>query len=191
VHVDRAPAAGVNSITSVCRLVCDTQPPQPRVFADALAARNAHGSTQVVLTSLDPIRRGSMRWLRASNYGIYGDAGRYYACMALDLSPTPAEFRSGQVVGEYQRYLGEFIRPAEVERVIASNPAVDRLIVWERYERFKPPDEMPADDEIRHGLGDGWRLAQPAEIFWLRSWHTWGDMGWMRRREFTRRKSGL
>ena len=60
----------------------------------------------------------------------------------------------------------------------------DRVIVWERYtERFAEPYKLSADDDaIAQAMKDGWRLARPAELFRLRSWYDWGDMGWMRRR---------
>ncbi|HEY7089299.1 MAG TPA: glycosyltransferase family 39 protein [Tepidisphaeraceae bacterium] len=177
---------GVNAANSMLRLFADTEPPHPRVFGDMLAARDS-GATRVVLSTLDPDRRGGAVWLRASNFGLYGDAGRYYACMVLGLKTDPDDFRGGQIVERYHDLAGEIISPEEVAQ-IGTRSSLQRLIVWERYapSAFAGPEELPKEDAIAEGLGAKWKLVADPEVYWLRSWHEWGDFGWMRRREFVK-----
>jgi hypothetical protein len=177
----------INGGNAACRLLADTQPPQPRIFADVAAVRDSHESTRIVMTSLDPDRRGRTLWFHASNYGLYGDAGRYFACIALGLEPSPSDFRNGLITNEYRPWLGDLVPPENIPNGIATRET-NRLIIWERYQRFQEPEELPADDDIVQSLGPTWKLARRPEIFRLRNWHDWGDMGWMRRREFVRNK---
>jgi hypothetical protein len=155
------------------------------MFADAAAVRDSGGKTRIVLSSLESKPRAVRLWLHASNYGIFGDAGRYYACITLGLTPTPNEFRSGEATNSYHDLIGDFTYPQDMPTTGA-----DRLIIWERYsERFDEPEKLsPDDDTIAQQLKDNWRLAHTPEIFRLRSWLDWANMGWMRRREYVRVK---
>jgi hypothetical protein len=174
---------GVNTTNAMLRLIVGTQPPHPRMFADAASVRDSGGKTRVVLCSLDPKQHAVRLWLHASNYGIFGDAGRYYACMALGITPTPSEFRSGEMNNAYHDLIGELVSPQDIPSI-----AADRLIIWERYsERFDEPEKLsPDDDAIARALEQHWRLVRPPEIFRLRSWYDWSNMGWSRRREYER-----
>jgi hypothetical protein len=101
---------------------------------------------------------------------------------------TPTEFRGGDVVNRYYSIAREFVPPERVKFVAESDPNTNRLIVWERHEKWGDPRNLPDEDAVTQSLGSRWQLARPAEVFMLRSWYDWGDMGWMRRREFVRRR---
>jgi hypothetical protein len=97
---------------------------------------------------------------------------------------APAEFRSNAAVNRYYDIAGEFVPPEQVPT--HATPRTDRLIVWERHERWGDPNNLPDEDKITRSLGEQWKLAKPAEIFHHRSWYEWGEIAWMRRREFVR-----
>jgi hypothetical protein len=178
---------GINATNAVLHMTAGTWPPHPRMFGDVAESRDSQGRTRIILSTLDPARSGRRRWFDASNYGHYGDIGRYYACIYLGLNVTPTEFRTGEVVAQYRDYLGDLVMPAEIPGVMQSTPSADRLIVWERYfEKFDQPESLPADDDIVRAIGEVWTQARPAEIYRLKSWYDWGDMGWARRREFVK-----
>lgn len=174
------------------RLAVDTQPPHPAVFADLKRARDSDGGTRVILANQDPLHRGVVLWLRASNYGLYGDAGRYYACNILGLKVTPADFRSGEMVDLYYHLAGQWVPPERVRSTVASSAAdassaLQHLIVWERYTHESSLSEFSADhDRIARALEGEWTPVD-TRIYALRSWYDWGDIGWMRRREYRRR----
>jgi hypothetical protein len=153
------------------------------MFADAATVRDSGGKTRIVLSSLESKPRAVRLWLHASNYGIFGDAGRYYACITLGLTPTPSEFRSGEIINTYHDLIGDFTYPQDIPTTGA-----DRLIIWERYsEHFDEPEKLsPDNDTIAQHLKDNWRLVGRPEIFRLRSWLDWSNTGWMRRREYVR-----
>lgn len=176
----------VNLTYASLRLFAGTQPPHEDVFADLKQARDSNHETRVIMTSLDPHQRGVVVWFHASNYGLYGDAGRYYACLMLGLRPTPVEFRSGQIVSQYHAIAGQLTEPSQL-RGIASRGRALRLIVWERYTEAIPrPEPSDPPDAVVTQLGNGWKLAAEPKVYPLRSWYEWSDMGWMRRREFVR-----
>jgi hypothetical protein len=126
----------------------------------------------------------------------YRPLAAYQACMAAQLRPTPAEFRTGRTWPyQWGRVAAEFknscvynpsIDARAIRRDMAANPKVSRVIVWEVV-RSGLPDWQFGDAAVE-GLGNGWSVASDEKITVHWYW-TWADEWVFHRREFQRKSA--
>ncbi len=115
---------------------------------------------------------------------IMGNAGRYYLSILGQTPLTPREFRFGSYrSGDYFYAIRPTESPVFVEREMRNNPAIDRIIVWDRIE-VMPAISRP--DLLIRELGPQWEFISEQE-FPIRAHWTWSEMGLARRREYIKR----
>ncbi len=181
---------GFNLISSITRLVADSEPPLDRFMTDAKASRDSQGQTRVVITTLDPKHLQKSLFLQSSWYGLYGSTGKYYASIILDLKPTPFEFREGDLPLRYRDLLGDLIDPEEIISYLTyTNPSLnrppERLIVWDHSnEDAEYPEQIPQPDRVVTSLSAQWKQVGNEEIYYQYDANFWSEKGFNRRRVF-------
>jgi len=171
---------GVNLGQAAGRVLIGNEPPIDRVAADI----RADLASEEVATFTSPV--GNATHFRVSGApgttSIFNDGGRYYLSLG---DPEITDYDALRRMNVRNRYrLRLDVNPQSIRRHVDRNPQVNRVIVWQQIDPFRP-EQVSAEDEILKALGEGWSLASE-QLHHVRFYWTWGTLYDYRRREYVR-----